>query len=179
MASSIRALKAVQLQLSRLAEGADSLPLEAQRERVRQARDMLTSVKPEGPDLAALMASDPVLARAYELTPACTPGASPPASPSPTGDAPLPTAADGSDVSACLDGSCEISISAPAEIVVGGIRISLTKVAEGKVTLRQDSSRGGYSEATTNANGMVSLNGVGIRVVAVNGGTALLRIAVP
>ncbi len=179
IAAYLRALEALKPELSRLAEGVDSLSVEITRERVRRARELLASVKPEGPDLAALMASDPILARAYELAPSCDPATPPPASAGPSEDpasgAPLPAAADGSDVSACMDGSCEISVSAPTEIAVGTVTVSVTEITANQVTFVQE-SRGGRTEITTSAGGVAGLNDVGVRIIAISGGTALLRI---
>jgi hypothetical protein len=178
VAAYAQALKALQPELSRLAKGADSLPVEVKRERVQQTRELLASVKPEGPDLAALVAADPVLARAYELAPSCDPATPPPNPPGAISDEPLPTAADGSNVRACLDGSCEISVTAPAEIVVRTTKVSVAEVTADRVSFHAESG-GSSTTITAGAGGFAGLNDVGIRITAVSGGTALLRIAVP
>ncbi|MGH3912940.1 MAG: hypothetical protein ACRDTC_05970 [Pseudonocardiaceae bacterium] len=158
------ALNAIEPELTRLTgDVVLSLSPPEKVQRARQVAELIASMQPAGPDLPALVAEDPVLARAYELAPRC--GSQVSAGTSTPGDASavpptLPPAADGSDVGACRDGQCQIAVSEPVDIVIGSGTVSVS-VEAGKVALRQTSPSGGSSVA--------NLSGVGSTVSWGNG----------
>lgn len=100
-------------------------------ERLRLARQigaLIAAVQPDGPDLAALAGTDPLLAAAYRQAPACaSPGTRVPTTP-------LPAAADDTDLQACADGNCEILVHQIAKVTVKGIPLDLV-VLEGVATV--------------------------------------------
>jgi hypothetical protein len=110
----------------------------------------------------------------------------------------LPVAADGTDLTACADGRCEVRVGGPASIPVPhGLGVSSVRVRSigsddvtvvgrftgnrqsGFCTGRSCSSSGsgdGFT-LTLGADSTGSENGLSITVVTVGGGSAVLRLA--
>lgn len=121
-----------------------------------------------------------------------SPGASSSRKPGP------PAAADGTDLTACADGRCEVRVAGPASIPVprrlGVSGVKVRSIGAGDVTLvgrftgdRQSGfctgrscsssgSDGGFT-ITLGADSTGSENGLSISVIAVGGGSAVLRLA--
>jgi hypothetical protein len=110
----------------------------------------------------------------------------PPALPStpisaPTSGEALPPAVDGSNLDACQDGQCEVSVTAPVEFVVHGVRTSVT-VHVDRVTLQQSDSSGSSSTVTVSGpNGTSTVSGpegqLTVRLKGVSGNTVVLDIS--
>ncbi|AYF78209.1 hypothetical protein D7D52_35170 [Nocardia yunnanensis] len=93
----------------------------------------------------------------------------------------LPAARNGTDLDACADGNCEIQVDGPTTIPTPGLpRIG------GSVTIQQISAQAvtaaakvfGFPAASTApAGGTLFLNGLTIKVVAVQGSSAVLRLS--
>jgi hypothetical protein len=97
---------------------------EQRRELVGQVVDRLESIAVAGPDLYSLVRQNREFAAVYELAPNCVPFAPPPRDPSPR-DIATADAADGTDLSACEDGTCEVAVTATAELVVGSLTMTI------------------------------------------------------
>ncbi len=99
-------------------------------------------------------------------------GPSPSPSPSPT----TPAAADGTNVRACRDGTCEIlvtrrtGIPVPARFRVRGLSVT---PGDGEVDVRADA---GMMQAGGRTGALLGLNGLEIEVVAAGDGEAVLRL---
>ncbi|GAA0623551.1 hypothetical protein HPO96_33515 [Kribbella sandramycini] len=132
----------------------------------RQLATLITAIKPAGPDLAALVKTDPMIALAYRRAPTCKPA----------GQA-LPIADDGQNYAACADGTCVVLIKKSAAFTVRGTRITVS-VAGGTVSIgNRTSDGGGFS---TNVGGKAGWGSAGSMTNAtplgLNGSTAVLRI---
>ncbi|MDQ0761985.1 hypothetical protein [Streptomyces canus] len=103
----------------------------------------------------------------------------PPTSPSPTS---TPTsgsaAADGTDVGACFDGRCEITVSKPMTIKtdsrLGVSDLRITQITDDAVVL-QSSGSGMFLSTSVGEGGTGGLNELGFRVKSLDGGTAVLE----
>jgi hypothetical protein len=127
--------------------------------------------------IAVLGCSAPIAgtARSQPEATAPRPGSSPATAPLAT----LPAAADGTGVGACVDGDCEILVSARTEISMDGtLRVDRLSIAVdvGKVTIRAF-SQGSMSRITTGSGGTGRLNQLAVEVVAVSDGMAVLRLS--
>lgn len=148
------------------------------RRRVARVVELLGSVKPEGPDLPALVRESPEFAAAYELAPTCQP-----LTPSSTGaPAPLPKAADGTDLAACADGDCEVDLRGKVEVRVGSFLFDVT-VSGGTVTVTHDYGGGGGGQATLSGpDGEASFGSGGeevtIRLSGIEGDRAVVKFTV-
>lgn len=86
--------------------------------------------------------------------------------------------ADGSDVSACFDGRCEIALSKPTAIPVdsrfglGTLRV--TKITANSVVL-QSSGAGTFMSTSLTEGSTGVQNGLGFRVKSLDGGTTVLE----
>lgn len=106
----------------------------------------------------------------------------------PPADSDLPPAADGSDVSACFDGTCEVELRAPVTIPLdpatgiasltlervdgtNGAQLTGTTTGGGTISAQLYADPGGY--ATT------SFNGFTIAALATVDGVAVLRLSPP
>jgi hypothetical protein len=100
-----------------------------------------------------------------------------------------PPPADGSDVGACFDGTCEVLISSFPTNVALDPALGLTNGLQG-LDVQELSSDGGVAIVLLGPGGAVggvfvlyadgatsSLNGLDMQVLAVDGGTATLRIS--
>ncbi|MEV8374362.1 hypothetical protein AB0P21_16585 [Kribbella sp. NPDC056861] len=103
----------------------------------RQVAALILSVKPAGPDLPALVKSDPMIALAYRQSAACK-GLTPIAPPT----TPLPAAADGQNYQACADGNCEVLVKKSAKFAVKGKLLTIT-VVDGAVSVSNREADGG------------------------------------
>ncbi len=124
--------------------------------RVTQIVEQLETIDPEGPDLRTLVRETPEFEEFYELAPNCEP-LDPPPPPSTSTPPPPPNkspdeAEDGTDLSACADGDCEVAITDSATVTVGEYTIDVT-VANGEVTTMEEFPGGG--------SGTTVLGGVG------------------
>ena len=156
----------------------DSLPDAEVRKRVGRIVELLDSVRPEGADLATLARENPEFAARYELAPSCQP-----VTPSSTAaPGPLPRAADGTDLAACADGSCEVALRGKAEVRVGSFLLEVT-VSGGTVTVVHDYGGGGGGQATLSGAGSEASFGSGgeevtIRLSGADGDRAVVEFAV-
>ncbi|MDI5978951.1 hypothetical protein QDK53_22305 [Amycolatopsis magusensis] len=121
-------------------------------DRARKLDELVDSVKPAGPDLPTLLAAEPRLAAAHDLSPNCRPDAE---SSTPAPDGPLPPAADGTDFGACADGTCQILVTGESKVKVGDLRFTIS-VTDETVTLKDSRAGGGSSEMRTGAGGEAS-----------------------
>ncbi|MEC3958791.1 hypothetical protein VMT65_37550 [Nocardia sp. CDC153] len=93
----------------------------------------------------------------------------------------LPTAADGTNLDACANGNCEIRVDGPTTIPIPGYSrlggpVKIGQIAPGSVTAT--SSLFGFPvSGTTGVGGTISLNGLSVKVVAVQGSSAVLRLS--
>lgn len=98
------------------------------------------------PVLAGCGSDDPDAGPTRSPTPAArSSSASPSPSPSPTGPT-LPPAADGTDVSACYDGSCEVRVRAPKNIPMapktGIARLTVQRITDDGVRVAGSTTSG-------------------------------------
>ncbi len=137
-------------------------------DRAERLGKLIQSLKMPEPDLSAVVAKEPNLQAAYRTAPNCAP------------PEPLPKAADGTDTSACKDGTCEILVTKQTNVVVDAwnLRVSLT---ETKATVRTNHPEGASGEFTLGAGGTgTSVSGgdlLTIHAVAVNEGGAVLKFS--
>lgn len=96
------------------------------------------------------------------------------------GDDPLPTAADGTDLEACSDGSCEVLVSSGDVVEIDGLGRVEVDIDEDmlQVASRSDNGQGTTSSmsASGNAGKLLVLNDQEFTVVAVKDGQAVLRV---
>lgn len=95
--------------------------------------------------------------------------------------APATTPADADQVARCQDGPCQVTVNAPTEFVIRGIRTELS-VSDGKVKLRQSTEDGSSNQVmTTGKGGRSSMGGdqgsVTIKVRSVDGSQVALDIS--
>lgn len=112
---------------------------------------------------------------------------------------PFPAAADGSDLTACRDGDCEVVVSPPVEVPLdagfGVDRLTITAVSGSTVEARAETSGGARTRVSGGGGGRVvsrngrveisglrpgasaTVNGISFRVVAVSGGTVVLAFS--
>lgn len=94
---------------------------------------------------------------------------------------PKPSAADGTDLKACVDGDCEVLVSEPEDLRLDGrsgvSELSITEIESETVSFDAASASGGSLQATVSVGGTAMLNGLSITVVDITGGTALLRFS--
>ncbi len=122
---------------------------DAQLAEVREVADLLASVDP-GPDLPTLARQDDEFAAAYELAPNCRPVTPPSSSPPPTStprSVPASEAADGTDLTACADGTCEVAVTGTAQLTVVGYHVTVT-VADDTVQTRERFPSGATGQST-------------------------------
>lgn len=191
-AERVRLLKQVKPEVDRLGDAEDlgrfDRPAAQSRDAAAKVTRLVASATPSGPDLPTVASGDPALAFAYDLAPGCDPVArqrvtAPPASPSPgvPAVAVLPVPADGTNVAACTDGTCEVRVDKPTEITVSGIVFAVnTDVLPVTVTTRFPSGGSGQISLGVGDNG--SFGSAGGRTVTVTlagaaGGAAVLRFA--
>ena len=120
--------------------------------------------RPPGADIVSTVAQP---TRATATSPTTTPPA-------------LPAAADGTDVGACADGTCEVLVSAPVDIAVPGNDISVVTVRPAGVDLRTVGADGFTTTFTgqrPDQGGPSVLGKVAVAVVAISGSQAVLHIA--
>ncbi|MGI5197741.1 hypothetical protein ACQEVY_29615 [Streptomyces sp. CA-288835] len=145
---------------------ADSFGLEDSVDRAERLGKLIQSLKMPEPDLPAVVAKEPNLQAAYRTAPNCAP------------PKPLPKAADGTDTSACKDGTCEILVTKQTNFAVAAwnLRVSLT---ETKATVRNNDPEGATGEFTLAAGGSGTFGSGGdlltVHAVAVNEDGAVLK----
>lgn len=95
-----------------------------------------------------------------------------------------PPAADGSNVRACYDGACEISVSGPTRIPLDGRSgfdaVAVQAVEPNKVSFRVNYPNGSSSGSASPGGTVTFRNGAGgtrITVVAIDAGTAVIRMS--
>ncbi|WP_028932429.1 hypothetical protein [Pseudonocardia spinosispora] len=160
-----------------------SLSLPDKLVRARRIGQLFDSVKPSGPDLPAIAERNPTLKSAYDVAPRCEPAARPGAAPvsvSPGNPGPLPPARDGTDVAACQDGTCQISVSGSVDLTVNGLALRIS-VESGKVTAALTDSNGSTSTSEIGSPGSTATlsNGakdVNITLLGLEGNTAVLDL---
>lgn len=119
----------------------DAMSEEQRRARITQVIDKFESVAPEGPDLHTLARQDRDFAAVYDLAPHCLPLARPPSKPSQR-NVPAERAADGTDLSACEEGTCEVAITGGAEVRAGSFEFTVI-VADAEVRVVDQYNGGG------------------------------------
>lgn len=163
------------------------LSAKAKKANARRVGLLVESLKAPQPDLPTLVKKDPKLALAYHLAPRCAPPPKPapprpPASPKPSPKAPpkvLPKAKDGTNLSACTDGTCEVLISKPVDVLANGMKLHIS-VKDLRVTVSTDYPSGGSGESSFSAGGGTGFGTpdgreVNIKGVAVNKDGAVLK----
>ncbi|TMR21940.1 hypothetical protein ETD86_13545 [Nonomuraea turkmeniaca] len=125
------------------------LPVGRLKKQAKQVtRAMAAGIKPVEGNLLSAVGRHPALAASYNVAPSCESLTS---SSEPTAT-PLPSAKDGSDLAACRDGKCQIKVSKPVMVSVGGSRFLLSAATNG-LTIVQDS---GYMVMGAGGNGRFS-----------------------
>lgn len=127
---------------------------------------------------------DEASARSTTVTTSST-TSSPATTPTPTTTTapPLPAAADGTDLTACFDGACEVLVSGPVDIPFADPSIgvmSVVAVSPAGVDLRTVSPSGFTSNLLgqrPDQGGPSVVNNLAVAVVAINGGQAVLRFS--
>jgi hypothetical protein len=141
-----------------------------------------------------------LIAGCGDSTPAGEPTPTGSPAPSPTPSAPASTAADGTDLGACEDGTCEVRIDSSSSIELdGGLTVESLEVAsidDTTVALRLEgvpgggissgcvstggtcdiSSTGESAEASLSPGSVLTVNELAIEVVAISDGAAILRL---
>lgn len=146
--------------------GGYTSPAEDSVDRAGRVGELVASLKMPKPGLPAVADEEPKLSAAYRAAPDCAP------------PAPLPEAADGTDVAACEDGACEILVTEQAHLTVGAwkLRVSLT---ETKATVRNNDPDGAVGETSLATGGSGTFgDGKGeltVTAVAVHKDGAVLR----
>lgn len=137
--------------------------------------------------LAALALTAPVImsgcasAGPSVVTPAPSPSAEAlPSEPAPTTLAPLPLARNGSDLSSCRSGRCQVIISGPTTLTVGGITLTAS-VSAGGVTVNASDANDNHAQVATSPGGANTLGLSGqtitVRVLGVQGDRAVLDLS--
>lgn len=95
-----------------------------------------------------------------------------------------PPAADGSDIGACYDGECEISVSRPVRIPLDGRSgfdaVTVEAIEPNSVRFRVDYPNGSGSGSASRGGTVTFSSGTGstrITVVAIDAGTAVIKIS--
>lgn len=96
-----------------------------------------------------------------------------------------PPAADGSDIGACFDGECEISVSRPVKIPLDGRAgfdaVAVEAIRPNSVSFRVDFGDGIVGRSWTSPGGTAAFNsgagGTRIAVVTINAGTAVIKMS--
>ena len=111
--------------------------------------------------------------------------------------APPPTAADGTNVAACADGRCEVTVKAGTAIPVPKSmnveKVTVSAVSRSRVTITghdlgnssgggctgqcDSSSSNGNFKITLGADSQATENGLGLTVEQIAGDTAVIRVA--
>ena len=161
----------------------DSKTEDQRRDLVSQVVGKLESVDPDGPDLRTLVRQNRDFAAVYDLAPHCEPlTPPPPSSTAPTStrrNVPASEAADGSDLSACEDGTCEVAITGTATVTVGAFTMAVT-VADGTVSIVEEYAGGGRGETTLGGVGgesVITVNGESLTMtlMGLHGDTAVMK----
>jgi hypothetical protein len=128
--------------------------------------------------LVGCSAQEPAERPAERPAPSTTPSATPAPSPSPAEPAPSLSAADGTDVKACFDGTCEITLTGrkriPLTTKLGVSGLTVSVAAPGKVQVTSDD---GMMRAGGGPGARLGLNDLLVEVIEVRDGTALLRMS--
>ncbi|MCI2423898.1 hypothetical protein MOQ72_41515 [Saccharopolyspora sp. K220] len=151
---------------------------EALRGFVGETSAALKTLKPEGLDLAALIAADGTVAQAHEKAENChlpedqgTPSAAPVA---------LPTAGDGENLAACADGACEVLVS-PSAVVAApqqhGFTLMRVRSITGGVMEIGAKFEGGSITSPLATGQSTIMNGIEVKAVAVGDGRAVLSLS--
>ncbi|WP_158853262.1 hypothetical protein [Saccharothrix deserti] len=145
---------------------------------VAETSSALKTLKPEGLDLAALMAADGTVAQAHEKAENCrpakdqgTPSAAPVA---------LPAARDGENLAACEDGTCEVLVS-PSAVVPAprwyGFTLIRVRSITGGVMQIGAKLEGGAMTSPLDTGRSTIMNGLEVKAVAVGDGKAVLSLS--
>jgi hypothetical protein len=142
--------------------------------RVRNLVELFDSVERATGGLESLVQESEEFAAAYERTPTCDPDAPPPSgSPAPSSEssaeqpAGLPKAADGRNLAACPDGTCEVELRGKARVTVGSFVLDVS-VRGGSVTVTHDFGGGGGGMATLGGPGGEASFGSGNQTVTIS-----------
>ncbi|MTE13899.1 hypothetical protein [Nocardia aurantiaca] len=92
----------------------------------------------------------------------------------------LPSAADGTNLDACANGNCEIQVDGPTTIPVPGYsrisNVQIKQISPGSVTATT-TVFGLPVSGSTGVGGTIFLNGLTVKIVAVQGSSAVLRLS--
>ncbi|MGW2665047.1 hypothetical protein ACWCW7_29185 [Nocardia tengchongensis] len=93
----------------------------------------------------------------------------------------LPAAANGTDLSACSKGNCEIRVDGPTTIPVPGFSRIGGSVKIGEISALSTTASttvfGLPVSGSTGVGGTIFLNGLTVKIVAVQGSSAVLRLS--
>ncbi|MET9557211.1 hypothetical protein [Streptomyces sp. NPDC006645] len=123
--------------------------------RAERVGELIASLRMPRPDLTALVAQEPKLSAAYRTAPKCAP------------PEPLPTAADGTDVGACKDGTCEILVTKQTHLAIGEWKVRAS-LSETKATVRNNDPGGAVGEVWLTDGGTGSFGEADGRELAFN-----------
>ncbi|MFE3261562.1 hypothetical protein ACFXPS_34985 [Nocardia sp. NPDC059091] len=92
----------------------------------------------------------------------------------------LPTASNGTDLGACSNGNCEVRVDGPTTIPVPGFSrinsVRIGQISPGSVTA-STTVFGLPVSGSTGVGGTIFLNGLTVKIVAVQGNSAVLRLS--
>jgi hypothetical protein len=145
---------------------------------VAETSSALKTLKPEGLDLAALMAADGTVAQAHEKAENCRlvkdqgkPSAA---------SVDLPAAKDGENLAACGDGRCEVLVS-PSAVVPAPRRYGFTLMRVRSITggVMEIGAKfeGGSITSPLDTGRSTIMNGIEVKAVAVGDGKAVLSLS--
>jgi hypothetical protein len=113
--------------------------------------------------------------------PSRTSASAPPSSPA-AGAPALPEPADGTDLTACADGRCEVAVRAGDTIAFTGEEVALksftvVRVAGDALTHKAAGPPGYTFSGSMSASGTSVVNGLKVKIVAVDGDRAVIRMS--
>lgn len=131
---------------------------------------------------AGCSSAPPVVAPPPPAPSAEAPSSSEPSStePPPTTLAPLPLARDGSNLTACQSGHCQVLISGPTTLTVRGLTLTATPNSGGVTVSSSDANNNSIQIGTsTGGSNTIGLGGhsVTVRVLGVQGDRAVLDLS--
>lgn len=145
---------------------------------VAETSSALKALKPEGLDLATLVAADGTVAQAHEQAENCHPAKH--RSTTPAAPVDLPAAGDGENLDACADGSCEVLVSASTAVPVprryGFVLMRVRSIAGGVVEIGVK-VEGGAMMSPLHTGRSTIMNGIEVEAVAVGDGKAVLSLS--
>ncbi|WP_158893955.1 hypothetical protein [Amycolatopsis anabasis] len=158
----------------------DDAPEDALRGFVAETSAALKALKPDGLDLAALMAADGTVAQAHEKAEHCHPAKDTNQDKPSVAPVALPAAKDGENLAACGDGRCEVLVSpsalVPAPRRYGFTLVRVRGISGGAMAIGAKFGSGSMTSSLDPGQPTV-INGLEVKAVAVGEGKAVLSFA--